>query len=60
MHHYHGLESTEQAAFAAMVRAHQLFNTEIWRQEIARRGSQLESKPGTPIAEIERLLERRG
>jgi len=56
LHHYHGLSPAEQAAFAGMLRAHQLFNTQVWRVELARRSHLLDASPGTPIEKIELLL----
>jgi hypothetical protein len=57
LRNYHGLEPTEQAAFAGMIRAHRLFNTGTWREELCRRHLLLERNAGVPVADIEKLVE---
>lgn len=47
--HYAALPPPERALFAAMVRAHELFNTPAWREEIARRNRAVESGKGVRV-----------
>lgn len=53
---YHALPPAEQAAFAGMLRAHQLFNSDVWRNEISRRHQLLDCTRGLPMDRIEKLV----
>jgi hypothetical protein len=46
---YAALPPPERAVFAAMVRAHELFNTPTWREEIARRNRAIEGGSGVRV-----------
>lgn len=53
---YHSLPAVEQSMFAAMVRAHQIFNTPEWREELARRHQQMDRGATVTLAAVERLI----
>lgn len=53
---YHALPAVEQSMFAAAVRAHQVFNTPEWRDEIARRNKQIDQGDSVSLAAVERLI----
>ncbi len=53
---YQRLGPTEQAVFAAMIRAHQEFNRPEWRDELARRHDALEGSAGVSLAAVEAFV----
>jgi hypothetical protein len=57
---YESLAPSEQALFAAAVRAHQIFNSSMWREEIARRHEVMEMGQAKKIDEVEQLVNPTG
>jgi len=55
---YNALPAVEQSMFAAVVRAHQVFNTPEWREEIARRHQQIDRGTGVTLATVERVIQQ--
>jgi len=56
LRHYTALPAHERAVFAAMVRAHGLFNTPDWRSELARRHQAVESGKGVRMVNASELI----
>ena len=55
---YHALPAVEQSMFAAVIRAHQVFNTPEWRSELARRNQQIDHGTGVRLDAVERLIQQ--
>lgn len=55
---YHALPPGDRAVFAAMVRAHQVFNGPAWKQELARRHQLIDDGRCQSLGEIEALVAR--
>jgi len=53
---YHTLPAVEQSMFAAVVRAHQVFNTPEWREELARRHQQMDRGTCASLSAVEHLI----
>jgi hypothetical protein len=53
---YHALPPQEQALFAAVVRAHQVFNGVEWKLELARRHAALDAGREVTVETVESFL----
>ncbi len=53
---YNALSAVEQSVFASVVRAHQVFNSPEWREELARRNQQIDKGAGVSLQAVEQLI----
>lgn len=53
---YNALSAVEQSMFAAIVRAHQVFNSPEWREELARRNQQIDKGAAASMQAVEQLV----
>lgn len=53
---YQALPAVEQSMVAAVVRAHQVFNSSEWRSELARRNQQIDQGTSVRLDAVERLI----
>ena len=53
------LSPHEQALFRAMIRAHEVFNSPSWREEIARRNRAVEAGRGVRVVNATEVLAAR-
>lgn len=55
---YNALPAVEQSMLAAVIRAHQVFNTSEWRDELARRNQQIDRGSSVPLTAVEQLIKQ--
>jgi hypothetical protein len=53
---YNALPAVEQSMLAAVIRAHQVFNSPEWREELARRHQLMDRGSCATLASVERLI----